>query len=360
MVAHGGVRLQAVIGTNFFLMELARITKKYASKPQQEFQEVAQHLLELIQAWGEIYGSLGEKNKFPYFVKTYYELRQDPSLIFPAQTNFARGPNLNNQVHTSEDDAFISDMHNQSQQLNMDGRPSSITPPRTDGAGPAYPPPQISPNAQGTQQPASISPPLQHGLGSNYNMNNGFSAAYPASLPSQPPYRQQFTFEEAFEVAAAQSSGITIDQRTIEENKRILAEIANARSKQFETYTVLDYQTTSTSTTRRPSSSAEPYSSPHPSKPAPEPVMSPSELQSTVKESLTLVLEMILASTDVAELKTNDIASEFAEKLKSLQPKFSDVAEKALADGGNVSQLFVIFALLSYLSFCRVSNRFSV
>jgi hypothetical protein len=68
MVAHGGVRLQAVIGTNFFLMEMARITKKYAAKPQEEFQEVARHLLELIQAWGEVFGSLGDKNKLPFVV----------------------------------------------------------------------------------------------------------------------------------------------------------------------------------------------------------------------------------------------------------------------------------------------------
>jgi hypothetical protein len=365
MVAHGGVRLQAVIGTNFFLMEMARITKKYASKPQEEFQEVSQHLKELIQAWGEIFGGLGEKNKLPFFVKTYYELRQDPNIVFPAQPNLARGPALGSQGHSSEDEAFIADMHNQSQQFSAgpDGRIQSATPPRMDAMVPnsnnmyAAPPFQISPTAQGNGM-MNPSPTMQHGFGSNQNINQYYGQQQqqqlqqpgyqqPPPLNFRGPPQQQFTFEQAFDIATyqAQPESMTIDQKTIEENKRILAEIANSRAKQFDSYVYnpSDFDSgrkSSYETTTRPSG-GEPYAASKSKPSASEPVLTPAELQSTVRESLIILVDMVMSATEIGELKSNEIAAEFSQKLKTLQPKFSDVIDKALADGAaDVEMLF--------------------
>jgi hypothetical protein len=196
----------------------------------------------------------------------------------------------------------------------------------------------------------------------SYNGNQDYNV--------QQQYRQSqhFSFEEAFDIAANQNGQITIDQKTIEENRRLLAEIANNRSRQFESYNARDFQSargTSTYESFSSSSGEMPYSSKLTTKSkSPEPVMSPVELQSTVKESLVILVEIILSTTSSSELKSNEIAAEFAQKLKNLQPKFSDVIDKALTEGGKVNISLLLQCSFSikarfYVHGCRMLMRCS-
>jgi hypothetical protein len=204
--------------------------------------------------------------------------------------------------------------------------------------------------------------PMMSNNRSSYNGNQDYNV--------QQQYRQSqhFSFEEAFDIAANQNGQITIDQKTIEENRRLLAEIANNRSRQFESYNARDFQSargTSTYESFSSSSGEMPYSSKLTTKSkSPEPVMSPVELQSTVKESLVILVEIILSTTSSSELKSNEIAAEFAQKLKNLQPKFSDVIDKALTEGGKVNISLLLQCSFSikarfYVHGCRMLMRCS-
>jgi hypothetical protein len=90
LVKNGAPTIQAAIGSNFFLMELLRLIKKYHSKTsvaltsgedRQKEKLLLQHMLELITEWFVKYDKPNLRVQYGNYVSAYYELVQEKIIV---------------------------------------------------------------------------------------------------------------------------------------------------------------------------------------------------------------------------------------------------------------------------------------
>lgn len=94
LVKNCGARVHAAIGGDYnssssFMRQMVAVAKKYCGKSGAENVEVAELVLDVIQAWGEAF--LVMSKQFPAFVGAYHDLRKD-GLKFKPQYDSSRVP----------------------------------------------------------------------------------------------------------------------------------------------------------------------------------------------------------------------------------------------------------------------------
>ena len=94
LVKNCGARVHASIGGDYnssssFMRQMVAVAKKYCGKTGAENVEVAELVLDVIQAWGEAF--LVMSKQFPAFVGAYHDLRKD-GLKFKPQYDSSRVP----------------------------------------------------------------------------------------------------------------------------------------------------------------------------------------------------------------------------------------------------------------------------
>jgi hypothetical protein len=109
LVKNGVERVYSAIGTDAFMKEIAKVARKYNGRSGAENMEVAELVLDVIQAWGEEF--LSRRKRYPAFVTTYHNLRKE-GLQFKPQYDANRvpifTPAAGNAGDTSEDSAILN------------------------------------------------------------------------------------------------------------------------------------------------------------------------------------------------------------------------------------------------------------
>ena len=109
LVKNCGARVHASIGGDYnssssFMRQMVAVAKKYCGKSGAENVEVAELVLDVIQAWGEAF--LVMSKQFPAFVGAYHDLRKD-GLKFKPQYDSSRVPiftqdtGIHNNINTT-------------------------------------------------------------------------------------------------------------------------------------------------------------------------------------------------------------------------------------------------------------------
>ena len=109
LVKNGVESVYSAIGTDAFMKEVAKVARKYNLRSGADNMEVAELVLDVIQAWGEEF--LSRRKRFPAFVTTYHNLRKE-GLQFKPQYDANRvpifTPAAGNAGDTSEDSAILN------------------------------------------------------------------------------------------------------------------------------------------------------------------------------------------------------------------------------------------------------------
>lgn len=109
LVKNGVERVYSAIGTDAFMKEIAKVARKYNGRSGADNMEVAELVLDVIQAWGEEF--LSRRKRFPAFVTTYHNLRKE-GLQFKPQYDANRvpifTPAAGSAGDTSEDSAILN------------------------------------------------------------------------------------------------------------------------------------------------------------------------------------------------------------------------------------------------------------
>ena len=86
---HATISVDATSSSGSFMKEMAKVARKFSGKSGSENIEVAELVLDVIQAWGEAFLTL--QKEYPAFSKVYHELRKE-GLHFKTQCDPNRVP----------------------------------------------------------------------------------------------------------------------------------------------------------------------------------------------------------------------------------------------------------------------------
>ena len=100
LVKNCGMRLHAAIGQASFMDDLVKVAKKYVGKTGEYCRDVAELILDVIQAWGEAF--LPRQRQFPHIVGAYHTLRKE-GFPFKAQYDPSRVPIFTPAGNVSKD-----------------------------------------------------------------------------------------------------------------------------------------------------------------------------------------------------------------------------------------------------------------